>query len=588
MATATRRRRREPTDDWQQLRLLVSSPEQAAYELLRPIVLFGQSPARRAHQTGVSERTVRRKVVRFTAQGMRSLFEVDDPPATDRRTLPLGIRRAIVELKAEYPPLGLREIGAICRERFGRSVSHHTVKQVLATAPLPLHPPRRLPRYCDEPDPVRRRKAIVDLYLDGWRPTAIAGYLETTRRRVYETLARWEVEDLAGLADRSRAPHQHARKVDLKAMVAIRRLQSNPELGAFRIHAALEQLGIHLSPRTCGRILALHRDLGAPLPVNAVPRQPQSMPFAAQRRHQYWSVDVRYIEDHQLGTGKPAYVISILENFSRAFLASAISPRQDLTAYLMVLRAAIETHGAPEVLVSDSGSIFKAKHAQALYAALGIHKTAIDRGQPWQNYIETNFNVMRRMADHDYAKATSWAELQAAHERFFHNFNRQPHSAHDERPKGRRSPATVLGWVHGTWCSSADLDRLFRLRSTRVLNAAGSLRFRHWRLYGERGLARKQAAVWVTSETLTIEHATEALAQYQVTLEADGRGLREVGEPRLYATGHGSPQPFLPTFEQVEWRPAQRLAPYRARRRRQIMARQAPLLPLEPGITAAG
>src|SRR6478609_4061191 len=104
MATATQRRRREPTDDWQQLRLLVSSPEQATYELLRPIVLFGQSPARRAEQTGVSERTVRRTVVRFAARGMRSLFEPDEPPVPDRRGLPLGIRKAIVELKAEHPP----------------------------------------------------------------------------------------------------------------------------------------------------------------------------------------------------------------------------------------------------------------------------------------------------------------------------------------------------------------------------------------------------------------------------------------------------------------------------------------------------
>src|SRR5215204_4492988 len=112
------------------------------------------------------------------------------------------------------------------------------------------------------------------------------------------------------------------------------------------------------------------------------------MPFAAQRRHWFWSVDVRYVEDHALGTGKPVYVISILENFSRALLASAISPRQDLSAFLIVLRAAIETHGAPEVLVSDSGSIFKAKHAQAIYAALGIRKEAIAQGQPWQNYIE--------------------------------------------------------------------------------------------------------------------------------------------------------------------------------------------------------
>src|SRR5215217_5001298 len=145
------------------------------------------------------------------------------------------------------------------------------------------------------------------------------------------------------------------RKVDLRAMAAIRRLQANPELGEFRIHAALAHQGIHLSPSICGRILALHRALGAPRPAAAVPHEAQPMPFAAQRRHQYWSVDIRYIEDHQLGTGKPVYAISILENFSRALLASAISPRQDLTAYLIVLRAAVEAHGAREVLVSDGG-----------------------------------------------------------------------------------------------------------------------------------------------------------------------------------------------------------------------------------------
>ena len=275
----------QPTDDWQQVRLLVTSSEQVTYELLRPLVLFGQPVRERARETGVSARTLRRKVARFETLGMRSLFAPEEPPAPDRRTLPLGIRKAIVELKSEYPPFSLRQIATICRERFDRAVSHHTVKQVLATAPLPLHPPRRLPRYRDMPDPVQRRKAVVDLYLEGWSPTAIAGYLETTRTRVYETLARWEAEGWPGLADRSRAPHHHPRKVDLKAMAAIRRLQANPELGEFRIHAALAQQGIHLSPRTCGRILALHRALGAPRPATALPHDPQPMPFAAVRRH---------------------------------------------------------------------------------------------------------------------------------------------------------------------------------------------------------------------------------------------------------------------------------------------------------------
>jgi Integrase core domain len=292
------------------------------------------------------------------------------------------------------------------------------------------------------------------------------------------------------------------------------------------------------------------------------------MPFAAQRRHQYWSVDIRYVEEHGLETGKPVYVISILENFSRAILASAISPRQDLTAYLIVLRAAVEAHGAPEVLVSDGGGVFKAKHAQAIYAALGIQKEQIDAGQAWQNYIETHFNVMRRMADHHYAEATSWAELQAVHDRFFADYNHQAHFAHRERTDGRVSPAAVLGWVQGAWCDPADLDRLFRLRSSRRLNAHGYVRFRHWRLYGERGLAGERVAVWVWDETVTVEYAAETLAQYPVAFEADGRHLREVGEPRFYATDHASPQPFLPPLEETAWHPARRLAPYRPRRRR--------------------
>src|SRR5215210_6488 len=104
------RPRRETTDDWDHLRLLVTSPEQETYELLRPIVLFGQPAAARARETGVPERTLRRRVVRFAAIGMRSLFDEPMAPVEDRRRLPAEIRLAIVTLKAEYPPFSLRAI----------------------------------------------------------------------------------------------------------------------------------------------------------------------------------------------------------------------------------------------------------------------------------------------------------------------------------------------------------------------------------------------------------------------------------------------------------------------------------------------
>jgi hypothetical protein len=45
-------------------------------------------------------------------------------------------------------------------------------------------------------------------------------------------------------------PRGGKRKVDLRAMNEVRRLQENPELGEFRVSAALARMGIHLSPRT--------------------------------------------------------------------------------------------------------------------------------------------------------------------------------------------------------------------------------------------------------------------------------------------------------------------------------------------------
>jgi len=377
---------------------------------------------------------------------------------------------------------------------------------------VPTPATRRFPRYRDSADPVERRLAVVRLYLEGWNITSIAGYLATKRDRVYLALRRWFAEGLPGLEDHSRTPQHHARRVDLKALAAIRRLQANPELGGFRVSAALEQRGIFLSPRTCRRILALHRDLGAARRVPTERREPRRQPFAATRRHRIWSVDIRSIEDHGLDTTKPVYVIAILENFSRALLASLLSPRQDLTAYLVVLREAIRRFGAPELLVSDSGGVFLAEQAHAIDAALGIEKRAIARGRPWQNSIEANFGTMRRMADDHFARATTWPMPHAVHARFFREYNEQKHFAHQERPAGRQSPTGVLGFVHGAWCDPADLDRLFRVRAHRRVDGAGFVRDRRWRLYGERGLAGAEAAVWVLGETLSIKYATETLA----------------------------------------------------------------------------
>jgi len=323
----------EPTDDWQQLELLVQSRGQRTYELIRPVVLFGQPPVERAAATNIAARTVYRYVAQFEERGLAGL---EPPPKIEKhRRLSAEMCQAILDLKREHPKLNTYEITTICWARFGQRPSSHTVRRLLAEQPPPPRTTRRFLPYHQIADPAERRLAIIRLHIEGWNKRSIADYLETSRVTVHETLKRWVAEGVAGLDDKSSAPKQPAHKATLRAIATVKELQENPGLGEWRVHAALKRVGIFLSPRTCGRILALNRKLYGLPKAPVAPTTPKSMPFAARCRHHIWSVDIRYL-DHHLGDFK-VYCISVLDNYSRAILASGLSRTQDLTAYLLVL-----------------------------------------------------------------------------------------------------------------------------------------------------------------------------------------------------------------------------------------------------------
>lgn len=570
MSTRPRRVRRARTDSWHEIEQYCLWPEQRVYELVRPIVLFGDSSAERARQTATPERTLRRQADTFEANGLASLFRPTLQQRQDtHRSLPPPMRQAIVDLKAEYPALSLHELARICYVRFNRRPSPNTVKQVLADGPRPNIASRRYPLYHEMSDSAARRHAIVSLHAEGWTTTSVAGYLAVSRTTVHETLARWQREGVAGLADKSHANTRPVRKVNLATKQRVRKMQENPELGAFRIQAALRREGIHLSQATCGRLLAENRHLYGLGRPKQDSKSPKEHPYKARYRHHIWSVDVRYIEQHQMPglEGRPFYVLSILDNFSRAILASDIFQRQDLTAYLLVLYAAIQQHGAPELLVSDSGSIFKAKQAQVIYDALAIRKEQIHKQQAWENLIETQFNLQRRLADYHFTAVTSWEGAKRVHAQWMTDHNYQAHWAHRDREDGRLSPAEVLGWVHGRLWDPERVHRVFYTRrSLRRLDVYGYVRFRHWRLYGELGLARQQATLWLYGETLTLEFANTPLSQFTVSYQPDKKHFRRVSDRQVFETHYHSPQLSLWEAGAVTWHLVQRLPAYAQRR----------------------
>jgi hypothetical protein len=189
------------------------------------------------------------------------------------------------------------------------------------------------------------------------------------------------------------------------------------------------------------------------------------------------------------------------------------------------LYRAVERYGSPRTIVTDGGGIFRAGQAMAVYEALGITKKEIDRGRSWQSFIETTFNIQRRMADYYYfAKAASREELVAEHDRWLENYNTQRHWAHRDREDGRRSPSEVLGWVTGVRYHPVDLQKaFFSTRFTRKLDALGYARLKHWRVYGEEGLARCEVALWLGNDGLSVEYGGQPLSRATMSHSPPGR-----------------------------------------------------------------
>jgi hypothetical protein len=123
--------------------------------------------------------------------------------------------------------------------------------------------------------------------------------------------------------------------------------------------------------------------------------------------------------------------------------------------------------------------------------------------------------------------------------------------------------------------SVEELQKIFRLaRGERRVNAAGYVRYRHWDLYGERGLAHQRVAVWLAAQvpTLTIAHREDPLAQFSVVRAADHQHLKEVTLLRQFDTDLRSVQPLLWNSSTAEWRLALHRPPPGLRRPRSLLA----------------
>lgn len=188
------------------------------------------------------------------------------------------------------------------------------------------------------------------------------------------------------------------------------------------------------------------------------------------------------------------------------------------------------------------------------------------------------------MGDFHFKKARTWEEMRVEHDRWVADYNYQVHYAHRYRDDNRHSPAEVLGWVKGKVWQPEQLDHIFySTRFVRRLNQHGYFRFRHWKLYGELGLAKRKTTIWLSKEHLTVEFGDEPLSQYTIQYQPDEKHLRTIVEPHHFEARYHSPQLDLWQQSEIEWHLVRRLPDYTPRQRKKAVGEitQQPLFKLE-------
>jgi len=103
-----------------QIRMYFIDLLQHDYEVVRPIVLLGDTTAEHCRQTRIDRTVIGDKARRFITDGMIGLTDGrTQPRPLDGSIYPEAIAGYIIYLKQCYPPIRLREIERILLRKFG-------------------------------------------------------------------------------------------------------------------------------------------------------------------------------------------------------------------------------------------------------------------------------------------------------------------------------------------------------------------------------------------------------------------------------------------------------------------------------------
>jgi transposase InsO family protein len=292
---------------------------------------------------------------------------------------------------------------------------------------------------------VEQRLDAVRAVLAGAHVTEVAASIGVSRQSVHGWLARYLVEGVPGLADRSHRPKSSPQQAATAVEVRVAELRrQHPRWGAQRIR--LEMLRkppedwVIPSTRTINRVLIRH---GLVTPRKR--RRPRDSYLRWERAAAMllWQLDIVggvMLLDSRTGMLREAKVVTGVDDHSRFCVIASVVERATGRAVCLALAAALGRFGVPEEILTDNGKQFTdrfGKGGEVLFDKICRHNAITHRlTQPASptttGKIERFHLTLRRELLDDHQPYESLAAAQAAIDRFVTQYNTdRPHQALD-------------------------------------------------------------------------------------------------------------------------------------------------------------
>ena len=214
---------------------------------------------------------------------------------------------------------------------------------------------------------------------------------------------------------------------------------AHPFYGVRRMTEQLRREGHSINPKRVRRLL---RRMGL---LAVYPKPRLSLPGAGasvfpyllrgvriERPHQVWAIDITYVRLR----GGFAYLVALLEWFSRYVLAWELAPSLETVHALRVLEAGLAQAGcAAEILNSDQGSQFTSAEWIAAVQAAGMAVSHDGRGRALDNVMVERLWRTVKYEDIYLRDYSDLPEARAGLGGYFGFYNRErPHQGLDYRP----------------------------------------------------------------------------------------------------------------------------------------------------------